>query len=274
MALTSSTNADPLLLHPPADATRYELARDATLAFLSRRCFFWIAIALIPAVLGFGATWFFLIIGVPAPLSPEERGWWQNTSIQILVTIMVYAAIISLPWRAANAIHLWGSHRSSAVGHDLYGRPTDDIWFHIPRPHRGAITVLLLGNCVSQYINRAARCVYPDYESASKMPGRFWTLAFLLLAFALQGAAGVYKAVRERRLRTVQPGRFGPSPVERAAQWWRQRQQRRRGGRELDDVDVVVAAPASQAAAAATTATRFTFPFGAKWRYLAPTLLL
>lgn len=255
------------LRHPPADATRYELARDATLVFLSRRCFSWIAIALIPAVLGFGATWFFLIIGVPAPLSDEERGRWQNTSIQILVTIMVYAAIISLPWRGANAIHLWCSHRSSAIGHDLWGRPTDDIWFHIPRPHRGAITVLLLGNSVSQYINRVARCVYPDHESASQMPGRFWTLAFLLLALALQGAGGVYTAMREERLRKALPGRFGPSPVERAALWWREHQQRRRGGREL----VVVVAPASSAAA--TTATRSTSPFGVQWRYLAPTLL-
>ena len=156
-------------------------------------------------------------------------------SIQILVTIMVYAAIISLPWRGANAIHLWCSPRSSAEGRDFYGRPTEQVWFHIPRRPRGVIVVLQLGNCVSQYINRASRFVYPDYESSRVMPGRFWTLAFLLLAFALQGAAGGYAAVLQARLRRAQPGRFAPSPAERAKAWWAERRSRRRhpGEREL-----------------------------------------
>jgi hypothetical protein len=65
---------------PPNDATRYELARDATLAFLARKEFTAFAVLLIPFVLGFGGLWFFLLIGlhtlgvrphaVPRPIAP------------------------------------------------------------------------------------------------------------------------------------------------------------------------------------------------------------
>ena len=197
---------------PPDDATRYELARDATLAFLARKEFTAFAVLLIPFVLGFGGLWFFLLIGLhslgvrphalrlrPArcrpvppcstsgisagsstpgpvflsslvtqlppsePLSPltahtshltphtshltphhrspltahrpprtahrsprsrpslrlaqeEQAHFWQNASIQVLTVCMAYAAVVSLPYRAANAVHLWLSPRSSTVG--------------------------------------------------------------------------------------------------------------------------------------------------------------
>ena len=151
---------------PPDDATRYELARDATLAFLARKEFTAFALLLIPFVLGFGGLWFFLLIGLHT-LEEEQAHFWQNVAIQILTVCMAYAAAVSLPYRAANALHLCCSHRSSTVGLDFYGRPTQDIWFHLPRGHRGAITVLLLGNCGAQFVNRGARCVCHAAPTAS-----------------------------------------------------------------------------------------------------------
>ena len=204
----STAHASGALLVPPDDATRYELARDATLAFLARKEFTAFAVLLIPLVLGFGGLWFFLLIGLhslevrphalrPArprcaraalldqrnqrrqqharpslpqlppseptltahrsPLTPhtshltphtshltphtspltahrspltahrsprfslrlaqeEQAHFWQNASIQVLTVCMAYAAVVSLPYRAANAVHLWLSHRSSTVG--------------------------------------------------------------------------------------------------------------------------------------------------------------
>ena len=162
---------------PPDDATRYEVARDATLAFLERKEFTAFAVFLIPFVLGFGGLWFFLLIGLhtlgvcsirvaPGPLRPrrparpansapaagrpvlsssapwrpssrrakpltahhspltapslwlaqeEQAHFWQNNSIQVLTVCMAYAAVVSLPYRAANAVHLCSSHRSSTV---------------------------------------------------------------------------------------------------------------------------------------------------------------
>ena len=199
---------------PPDDATRYELARDATLAFLARKEFTAFAVLLIPFVLGFGGLWFFLLIGLHT-LEEEQAHFWQNVAIQILTVCMAYAAAVSLPYRAANALHLCCSHRSSTVGLDFYGRPTQDIWFHLPRGHRGAITVLLLGNCGAQFVNRGARCVYPTYESSHRMPGFFWTTGFLLFAFLLQGVAAAYTAVLQGGLRKAHPDRFAPSPLER-----------------------------------------------------------
>eukprot|EP00964_Phaeocystis_antarctica_P100176 scaffold65863_cov66-Phaeocystis_antarctica.AAC.4 len=60
----STAHASGALLVPPDDATRYELARDATLAFLARKEFTAFAVLLIPLVLGFGGLWFFLLIGL------------------------------------------------------------------------------------------------------------------------------------------------------------------------------------------------------------------
>ena len=198
----------------PADATRYERARDATVAFVARREFTVFGLLLIPFVLGFGGMWFFMVIGLHF-LTEEQAHFWENASIQVLTVCMVYPAIISFPYRAANAVHLWASHRSSAPGLDFYGRPTEVIWFHVSRGHRSAITVLLLGNCFSQYVNRTARCIYYDYESSHRMPGQFWAMAFLLLAFTLQGIAAAYKGALEGKLRKAHPGRFAPAPLER-----------------------------------------------------------
>ena len=58
---------------PPGDATRYELARDATLAFLARKEFTAFAVLLIPFVLGFGGLWFFLLIGLHTLAVPYTR---------------------------------------------------------------------------------------------------------------------------------------------------------------------------------------------------------
>ena len=126
-----------------------------------------------------------------------------------------YINFLPIPWRLAILHHAWCSSRPMGVGLDFYGRPTQDIWFHLPRGHRGAITVLLLGNCGAQFVNRGARCVYPTYESSHRMPGFFWTTGFLLFAFLLQGVAAAYTAVLQGGLRKAHPGRFAPSPLER-----------------------------------------------------------
>lgn len=57
----------------------------------------------------------------------EQAHFWQNASIQVLTVCMAYAAVVSLPYRAANAVHLWLSHRSSATGLDFYGRSAEHI---------------------------------------------------------------------------------------------------------------------------------------------------
>ena len=136
------------------EATSYELARDATLTFLERKEFAAFAIFLVPCVLGFGGLWFFLLIGLhslrvslkPAaliyqPILPHshprscahrctrhaqdgQAHYWQNASIQVLTACMAYAAVVSLPYRAANVVHPWLSKRSSMAGLDFYGRHT------------------------------------------------------------------------------------------------------------------------------------------------------
>ena len=58
---------------------------------------------------------------------------------QMLSGLFTYVATISLPWRLANAVHLYSSRSAEpSAGFDFYGRKTDNIWFNVPWGKRAA----------------------------------------------------------------------------------------------------------------------------------------
>ena len=148
-----------------------EVARDATLRFLTRPFWAWLGVLHILLIIGDGAFFFFLLVNWQAMCVPdssgkcEPRNWWYNLSIQVLNALFTYGVALTMAWRLANAHHLCCSRRSCAPGRDLYGRPTDAIWFSLPVGHRRAIVALLLGNTVGQFANQATRVVYSDFAS-------------------------------------------------------------------------------------------------------------
>jgi len=210
----------------PDDRTAYERRRDALFLFLARP--FWARIALVHllCIVGDGAFFFFLMVNWQAMCTPvdgecEPRDWWLNLSLQILNGLFTYGVLITSPWRAANAVHLSCSPRTTAAGYDMNGRPTEAIWFFIPRARRRAIIALLLGNTLGQIANQATRIVYNSYEAAETWPGVLWVNLFFAQNMACAATAGALQWYEESRLRKACPNNFPPGPVAYFREWIR-----------------------------------------------------
>jgi hypothetical protein len=221
----------PRILDPPP--SRYELRRDACFELLGGRTHFWIGVAAMLLIIVAGAIFFFMLIGAQSLCRPrtdcEPRNWIYNFSIQLLNVLFTYLATVSLPWRLANAIHLWGwSHRKSDPGLDLYGQPTEEIWFHIPERRRLSMVVLLIGNSLTQYANQTTRIIYHTYELQDAPPGNIWTNVFFVTSMVMAMIAGFWQLYEETALREEHPERFPPSPVQILRQYWQQLRRLRR----------------------------------------------
>ena len=219
---------------PPADALVLERFRDKILLFLGHRCFLWIAICWLIALCGFGAFCAITFGALYIPLAivmargnateaganwnaiglrDEALEWWANVCVQILTGLFTYFNILTLPWRLSILWHMVGK-RSDAPGRDFYGRPTDAIWFHIPRKPRAVIILSLIASTTSHMATQASRVVYPSYELAGAMPGVLVCNLTFGLAMLLGIFAGVVQGIEERRLRKAQPERYPPTLVD------------------------------------------------------------
>lgn len=195
----------------------YEPNRDALLSFLDRNCFKpLIAIWMLLVVVD-GAFFFFVMVGAHN-ITPEEKAKEAlNWSIQGLNWLFSISAIYTMPWRWANLVHLTCTSRSNKVGLDFYGNPTTQVWFHIPFCHRWIILLLLLSNCVAQYINQIIRLIYFDHLAAEAWPGVLLVNLFFALSFLAGIGAGMYQGWAEKKVRkTVLHVSFDPDPMGEA----------------------------------------------------------
>mmetsp|Transcript_4900 Transcript_4900/g.7431 ORF Transcript_4900/g.7431 Transcript_4900/m.7431 type:complete len:274 (-) Transcript_4900:157-978(-) len=208
-------------LDPPQSSG--EKIRDRLLEILDGKVFQYIGIFVLIAIIVDGAFFFFLLVGWQAMCNDPERtdcdprNWWYNFAVQMLNVLFTWMSAVSMTWRCTNLIHLSGGacpKRSYEDGHDLYGHPTEEIWFHIPRKQRISIMIQLLLNCLTQFANQATRIVYHDFDSQNESPGNIWTNVFFVSSM-LFSATGGYCIVREEnKLRTAQPDRFPPGPID------------------------------------------------------------
>jgi Protein of unknown function (DUF2985) len=217
-ALTGSEVATQSLDPPLSKVERY---RDAILRALDLPIFQSIGIAVLLGVIIDGALFFFLLVGWHTLCTPrtdcEPRNRIYNISIQVLNGFFTYMAIVTLPWRVSNFLHLTQCScppRSNAIGCNLYGQLDSDLWFHIPVRRRLYITIILLLNCFFQFVNHATRFVKITYDEQDKAPGNIWTNVFFAAAFLSAGIGGVWIAVEAAALRKAQPGKFGHGPVD------------------------------------------------------------
>jgi hypothetical protein len=221
-------DVDPAVILPPPSAT--ENHRDWLLRTLDRPFFQALGIVVLLLVIGTGALFFFLLMGWQTLCRPrtdcDPRNWWYSWSIQALNVCFTYMATASMPWRCTNAIHTFGwscPHRSNAVGHDLYGLTTRDIWFWVPAVRRGGILVVLLLNCLTQYANQGTRIKYYTYELQDTSPGNIWTNVFFAASFLFAGIGGSWMAYELGRVRKQHPPDFfPPGPIDLARNYWRQ----------------------------------------------------
>lgn len=205
-------------LEPPA--SRLELSRDWWFNFLDGRFHFWIGVIVMLLVIVDGALFFFMLIGGQNLCRPrtdcEPRNAIYNWSVQILNVLFSYLATISLPWRVANAIHLSHGYdkRQSTPGYDLYGQPTNEIWYHIREGKRRWVVFWLIANSLLQWANQATRIVYYSYELQDTFPGNVWTNVFFLSSMLCAAIGGFCQLHEEHQLRRTHPDRFPPGPLD------------------------------------------------------------
>lgn len=225
-------------LEPPISTM--ERSRDVILRTLDRPMFQYIGLVVMLGVVIDGAIFFFLLIGLHTLCHPvtdcEPRNTMYNISIQILNGFFTYMAILSLPWRLSNFLHLSRTvrnrlycccgcrsgypQRSNEIGHNLYGLPDTDIWFHIPVQRRCHITTLLLCNCLFQFINHGTRIVHSTYEEQDAYPGNVWTNVFFVSAFACAGTGASWILYETSQLRKQHPTKFGHGPIDAINHWY------------------------------------------------------
>jgi Protein of unknown function (DUF2985) len=201
--------------------TNSEACRDSLLKLLDHPFFQVAGIIMLVLIVADGALFFFLLIGGHLLCRPrldcQPRNDWYNASIQILNILFTYSAIVSMPWRVTNLLHLTTScpRRCNDVGYNLYGiSNAPDIWFHIPKGRRLGITIVLLLNAVFQYVNQGTRIYYPNFEVQDRYPGNLWTNVFFFLSFLCAGIAAAWLGMESGRIRKQKPGVFGPGPIE------------------------------------------------------------
>lgn len=214
------------LLNPPRSPR--EKFRDFVLRMLDRPSFQVLGALVMIAIVVDGAAFFFFLMGwqtvcdTPSKTDCSPRNEIYNLTVQILVWLFTYTATVSMPWRCANAIQIFGCGiRDNWKGLDLYGRPTNEVWFHIDLCNRGGIIVCLVLNCLLQYANQATRIIFYNYELQDTYPGVYWVNIFFALSFVMGGVGALWSTICCERLRKQHPGRFGPGLAKVAKQYWR-----------------------------------------------------
>lgn len=207
------------LQNPPM--TRRERFRDWVLRLCDGPEFQVMGMIVLFLVVADGALFFFFLMGWqtlcddPSRTDCEPRNSVYNVSVQILTGLFTYMVTVSMPWRCANAIHIFGlGVRDNSIGLDLYGRPTNEIWFHIGFWNRAGIIICLLLNCFLQYANQVTRIMYHSYELQNTHPGNKWVNIFFITSFVFAGIGAAWGAIVEQRIRRERPGRFGPGLLE------------------------------------------------------------
>lgn len=92
-------------------------------------------------------------------------------------------------------VHL-GSGRASrgTDGVDFYGRPTDAVWFNVPRFARLRIVTLLMLNSILQFLHQSFHFVYYTYATITTMPG----LVLLALTMITSAGCGLLAGARSK----------------------------------------------------------------------------
>jgi Protein of unknown function (DUF2985) len=146
-----------------------------------------------------GAAFFFLLIGV-VPLSPQsEKEKWLNISIQALNVVFTYAAIANFPFRCRKLIRLYRVYDTVEITYE--GLPSTEILDYVAWIDRRNIWVILILNCVFQFINQLFRIKYHTFELSNNGIAVLWVNLFFVGSFACAMWAPAYQWRAEQRVR-------------------------------------------------------------------------
>lgn len=111
---------------------------------------------------------------------------WFNTCIKVFTIVFSYINLLPVPWRIAILMDaLAPNHRSTVtdeaveveadpneVGVEFYGRPTEALWFHLPRHLRRNVAICLNIGWVAHYASLGAHIYYWKYWDTQTWPVR------------------------------------------------------------------------------------------------------
>ncbi|GKY97702.1 hypothetical protein MPSEU_000728400 [Mayamaea pseudoterrestris] len=217
-------------ISPPR--SKGEVFRDLILRLMDSRFVQLLGYLILFLVVLDGAIFFFFLMGWQTLCRPriecEPRNDVYNISVQILNGLFTYMAIVAMPWRCANGLHVFGlglPPRDNSDGKDLYGIDSPDIWFHVPRRHRRIITTTLLMNCIFQFINQGTRIVFWNYGLQDQYPGNLWTNIFFGSSMLCAAVGALHIVIIEGKVQKRNPELFEPGPIQQFSAWCGRRKQ-------------------------------------------------
>ena len=159
-----------------------------------------------------------------------EAQKWFNICVKYFAFYFTYINLLPLPWTFSIFINATCPRKGAGgSGVDFYGRPSESLWFNLPRKDRRAIAFWLLWAMATQICAAIFHIMWFEYLSGQTWPGAFLQNVWLPLQFVGQIAASVIQAKAEKKLRLENPGRFPPTLDEylkKAYVRWRAETQR------------------------------------------------
>jgi len=161
-------------------------ALDTT--FWVRMLILWIILVVID-----GAIWFMMIVSWIDLGDKDSNHTAMNISVHVLCGLFTYACIYNFPQRYHGLRLL--CDKEAETNRDMRHR------FHwIPHRDRYYIMLLLVLNCVFQFINQFFRCYYWEYTTSNRFPGTLFVNLFFVLSFAAAAWAGAWQLMEERKV--------------------------------------------------------------------------
>jgi len=234
----------------PDDATIAELIRDAILHLLLSKFGMGMNIIWIICTASAGTWWVstlfgwydccYVIYGAGGYNATIDGPWvmsktdWANVAIQTVRGLLTYQCLFIVgPWRFTNFWHLTLSGRSCAPGLDLYGRPTDSVWFHMPEKRRMGVILALLGNIFFQVCLQIAAIRYYSYSLDQSAPGTLLGLTFMLSSIGCAICGAFKQSTAEHDMHKSDPDRFPPNPVVHAWEKYRKKRDAKRARQSI-----------------------------------------
>jgi len=165
--------------------------------------------------------------------SRPPRGYWFNstsedwaadvcTEAQRFFTMCVkgftfifsYINFLPIPWRLSIFNEAFFGRPMMddelKVGCDFYGRPTEALWFHLPRAPRKKVTVLLNLAWVTHFASQIGHLVYWTHAQGQSIEGTLAQNIPFVMSIVSGIAAGVIQGSAEKTTMAANPGRFPP----------------------------------------------------------------
>lgn len=143
---------------------------------------------------------------------------WFAACIKAFNFFFSYINMMPIVWRLsilANAVcGRPGVNDELVDGVDFYNRPTEALWFHIPRRKRRWIAVLLNLAWAFHFVAMAMHIRYWSYAQGSTLPGNVLQNVPFALSALCSIAAGVLQTRSEQAVIAAQPDRFPPPPLD------------------------------------------------------------